>query len=286
MTHYDPTLDLDWLCPVNRLCRLNDGLVSRWIAIPGVMGSSKWIDVANPSTGNHGTLTSGLTWQSAQGRPGGFGSLTGFTGGATTTTFVDCGSNSSLNPSGGLTITAWVYPTVHGLDGDWVCARDDNVAGRSYSFGTGLGGGKLWLQTNGANTLLGTTQSCPLNTWSVITATGSAANGWAVYVNGVADATTAAWVTLDATTGSTCIGRRTYASFNHGFVGAIDSVGIYNRALSAFEVLALYNDSRAGSPATLNWIRRPWLAQAAAAGNFGTLVGDRFSLAGKRGLAA
>ena len=60
------------------------------------------------------------------------------------------------------------------------------------------------------------------------------------YLNGRAKTTTTGSFDGSATTGHTCIGRRTYAANLNYFNGQIDAPMIWNRLLSAGEVAQLY----------------------------------------------
>lgn len=220
---------------LNRADPLARGLVAAYLFNEGA-GTR-----ANDATGNGntGTLTNfAMTGSTSNWVGGAFGKCPVLDG---TNDYVDCGSSSSLNPTGGLSLSAWV--NIVSFTGDnWIVNRDDNVLGRSYTFGFWSGAtGKLELQINGAATIRNQGATVAVNTWTHIAATGNPTIGWITYINGVSQGT-AAWSAPDSATAATNIGRRTYVGEEGYTEGQIDAVTIHNRALSAHEIRQLYAD--------------------------------------------
>ena len=242
--------------PVNRNHPLNRGLVSRWLTLQGggYYGGTRMLDLMGA---NHGTLTNGPTWQSAQGRPGGSGSLNFVQASGH---YVDLGScaHSGTEWSGGI----------------WFKTSQNHTPTTINLFGRAELGSYDWmiyLQSNAINLFWHDGASADNIQWNVTYSD----NVWrhvfvtfnagvaTMYGDGVSVATKSSAVVSVRSVQTVKIGRGWDATYQ----GDADGATIFNRAPSAPEVLALYNDSRLGSPDTLHWIRRPWLAQTAAAGN-------------------
>jgi hypothetical protein len=154
------------------------------------------------------------------------------------TGFINVGNSSSLNPTTGISISAWINTDYPDLLDNWFFARDDDTLGRSYAFGIN-GSGQIEVQINGLSTIT-TTTTLPSNIHHVVL-TGNSTNGYIVYLDSVSVGT-ASWVAPGVTTGDTTIGERTYSGFQGLFDGFIDEVGFWSRALTQSEVTALYNN--------------------------------------------
>lgn len=256
---------LDYSQPVNRGSPLNRGLVSRWQVVPWYASGPRWLDLCGR---NHGTLTNGPTWQEANGRPGGSGSIR-FDGSN------DRAQLASASYSGAQgSVSAWVRPS--GVTSGTLAAF----------FGVGGSGTGQWilsLRPSGSSYRLefyqksdaaGTTNflinagnyTYPDGVWVhlTVTADGSA---WNLYENGKIQP--GAWIVVTGSNAGTWIGSTTIASpvatigstylsgsYQYPWKGALDDVRVWERALSSGEAKAVYDDSRAGSPQTLNWVRR------------------------------
>jgi hypothetical protein len=105
-----------------------------------------------------------------------------------------------------------------------------------WMFGTD----KLNAGHNGAwDTVVGAT-SLSLNTWYFAAVTYSNSTGWKLYLNGREDGTSATTTTF---TGNQEIVIGAYSSGNN-FTGRISNIQVYNRALSATEILQNYNATK------------------------------------------
>ena len=99
---------------------------------------------------------------------------------------------------------------------------------------------KLHAGHNGAwNTVVGAT-SLSLNTWYFAAVTYSDSTGWKLYLNGREDGTSATTTTF---TGNQEIVIGAYSSGNN-FTGRISNIQVYNRALTATEILQNYNATK------------------------------------------
>lgn len=205
--------------------------------------------------GASGTYTSAGNCQSSSSSHAWYGGVAGklnsslaFDG---TDDYVDLGNSSTLNPTGEMSITAWinlpVLPVSSGIE-TWVVGRDE-AGGRAYAFGVeryepqaGVAG--LDLQINGNATIDSTlaTRLNSANTWYHIAATGSPSAGWKIYLDGK-EVGSAAWVAPNSVSTNTNIGRRTYSGNNGYFPGLIDDVRMYNYALSASQIRKVMNDN-------------------------------------------
>lgn len=170
-----------------------------------------------------------------------------------TSDFIDCSNSSTLNPTT-LTISAWVYPTNLSGNNDggfnecWVCCRDDNALGRSYTFGVrGPFGGNQYpeLQINGTNLFNLSTGGNPVttNAWWHLLVNGSN-GGWTAYTNGAQAGTASNALTPANTTGKTTIGKRTYSGFEGWWPGRLADVAIWNVILTAGEAAGLATGAR------------------------------------------
>ena len=243
---------LNMVCPINWQNDLNRGLQARWDCMPGLMGGSRLINLTRPGDkdGNHGTLTNGPTWQGALGRPGGYGSI-----------LFDAALNhrvtfAAINITA-ITYCAWVRLTEAGASYIAIVSNKKTIL--SLNSASSI---NWWPDTD--TTVVTQSYTFNIGQWYHAAATQNGTS-YALYVNGlsVASGTTDA---IDNGAGPlNCIGGYDTGSFN--FPGYIDAAMIYpNRALSASEIFALYEDSRHGSPETLNWIStRSYFGVTAAA---------------------
>lgn len=239
---------INWGDPVVREHPLNQGRVAWWLAVPSFYGMT-WRDLMGQ---NHGTLTNMTTagtsgWGSTT-RPGGFGEMR-FDG---TDDRIDFGIGKT--PTGALPFTTliWVNPGAFGV-GNY---------GTSISWGLGVAASAVIFALDGSggagamrfgrygDDFIITSNKLTVNAWNHVALT---YDGVSIvsYINSVAD-NTASRTLITGTSGMRIGDLVTVGT--QPFIGKIDSASIYNRALSAAEILALYNEERTGYPTTL---RRP-----------------------------
>jgi hypothetical protein len=136
-----------------------------------------------------------------------------------------------LHLTNGMTLEAWVYPTVLGNWDEIIYKGDDDFfleAATPQTAGPAVG-----LGNTGTNPMLSAANGLALNTWTHIAGTydGSTLR---IYINGVLSASVARTGPIDPSTYALTIGADTM----HGsyYSGLIDEVRIYNRALGGTEV--------------------------------------------------
>jgi hypothetical protein len=149
---------------------------------------------------------------------------------------IDCGSDSSLNITGDITLCAWIKTTQSPAGGAILVGKDGGTATEMQyrillnSSGT--------VQTNRGTHINMANSTIVANdgNWHFIVGTASSTTS-TIYVDGVADGT---GTTGSQKTANNCaIGWRDY-NITH-YDGLICCVGIWDKALSADEVLQLYN---------------------------------------------
>ena len=148
--------------------------------------------------------------------------------------YLDCGNDSSINISGDLTLSAWVFiplsaPTFYGI------FSKIDASTRNYEMLI-RNNQQISFYTNTGFTT--STSTIPLNTWThvMVTVESGVAGGVKFYFNGVLDATTGTQ-TVVAQTHNLSIGRRSTGSFYLN--GNIDEPCIFNRVVTPSEIVTL-----------------------------------------------
>lgn len=183
---------------------------------------------------NDGTLVGGASF--APGKVGQAFSLDG------SDDAVDLGSATLLENAAGLTLDAWVNPSL-GYASDYraIIYTSSNAG---WALNTLSGTGTLRFLAGGH--LVDYTTPLPANTWSHVAGTYDVATSteW-IYVNGVAVASRTIAAVLNDQGLSKSIGR--YPGNNSQyFLGLIDEVEVFNRALTPGEIQAIYAAGTAG----------------------------------------
>jgi chitodextrinase/glucose/arabinose dehydrogenase len=175
--------------------------------------------------GNTGTINGGATWVVA----GKYGTALSFDG---TNDVVVINNSSSLALTNRMTLEAWVFPTAAQSGWRTIMQKEVDAYFLHASGNSALqptGGGTF----NGAVDYFASPTALAVNAWSHVAMTwdGSIMR---LYVNGVELANHARTGTLQSTTTPLRIGGNSpYGEF---FLGRIDEVRVYNRALSAAEI--------------------------------------------------
>lgn len=203
---------------------------------------------ANDITGNHnnGTISGGVTFV-----PGEVAQAFSFDG---SSGFVSVPDSPSLDITDAITIDAWINPFSAGdtLGTLFVMLKGDNCCSDTQSFGFGWGTESMLqsivfrLGNSTTNTEV-RSDPIPLNEFTHVAGTYDGTT-IRLYVNGVLDVSaTTDLGPLQITSSPLIMGSSlrngTTQEFFHGLV---DEVEIFNRALSADEILAIYNAGSSG----------------------------------------
>jgi fibronectin type 3 domain-containing protein len=216
----------------------NIGSATTLATIPGLISAygfgegSGTLTADSSGNGNTGTLNA-AAW-TANGK---YGSALTFNG---STAFVDLGNPASLQLNSSMTVSAWVYATANPGDDGQIVAKSNDSAGWQFKTSPDTGTHKFAFAvatSNGGRVQRNSNITRVLNTWYHVAAVyNAAAQTMDIYVNGVLDngvlSGTVPTAQLNAAVNAN-IGRRTGGYY---FIGTIDEVRIYNRALSAIEI--------------------------------------------------
>ena len=180
-----------------------------------------WYDLSG--NGYNGALTSGPTFNSSNS-----GSIV-FDG---NDDYINISSGASLLSNVNYTKIAWFYIT------NLVTSNNIISGGNTgqHAFWT-AGTNKLNAGHNGNWTTVTSTTTLVINTWYCGAVTFDTTNGWKLYVNGVQEDTDSNTTTFTGT-GDIQIGRY---QLGNNYTGRIAIAQIYNRVLSATEILQNYN---------------------------------------------
>jgi hypothetical protein len=224
--------------PINRASPLNYGLVSWWSVLNQGphFGGARLLDLANR---NHGTLTNGPTW-SGQSHPGGWGSVL-FDGVNDEVT----GSTIPLD-SNNWTVSAWIMPVAGAGHRRFLGWADDGPTLNVAS------GASSWRIVHALTVdLTASSATVTLGVFQHVVITRSAATA-RVFSNGVKIGENTSFSATYTANTTFSIGSRFRGEFTNSF---LDDIRFYSRGLSESEVAALYRESLAGHPTTLNWHR-------------------------------
>ena len=191
--------------------------------------------------GNNGAITGGVTYNATGGYNGnGDYTFDGSTG------YIQVPYSSSLNITGDMTISAWVYPTAYcapthcGI----IVARSSNT-GMEYGLYVDASGIAFSYQNTGGSWYDPSRKSSvPLNTWTEIAVVRDMTkNIIKYYKNGVLVATDAANGTAVNASNPLRIGED--AGWSGFFQGSIDDVRIYGSSLLETDIEKLYAEGKA-----------------------------------------
>ncbi|MDZ4216921.1 MAG: DUF2341 domain-containing protein, partial [Candidatus Gracilibacteria bacterium] len=181
--------------------------------------------------GNTGTVT-GAVYQSCQ-----VGGCLNFNG---TTNYVQTPSNSTLNMSGELTISAWVNLTAGGGRGIF----EKTVGGvLNTDYSLFLSGTSTYFRIHNGTSYTDLIYAAQPSTgaWHHILAVNSVSGGYRkIYIDGVQVASGASSAMRTGGDGLSYIGR--LATTGYYFSGKIDELQVYPRALSVAEIIQLCDD--------------------------------------------
>ena len=193
--------------------------------------SGKWNDISK--NGTIGTLVQNPTFDSGNG-----GSLT-FNGTDTYVTGTDSKGLLNVGADGSVTIEAFIYPTTSGTF-SYVFSYGSVFGSATTSYAIGLS------NTNTIVIRVGTTEplggsAVSTNQWSSISAVFVAGGNVTRYLNGSSTAASTN-PTISPSSGDWCVGG--FGTAYGRFTGRIACIRVYNRSLSASEVLQNYNATK------------------------------------------
>lgn len=215
-----------------------------------------WTGAANEivdasGNGHHGTAVGG-----AAGGVVGKYILGGFFDG--TNDYLTTPLNIDQGGTAAVTFEAWVYPTLNSTSYKYVISTDNGGS----DWGLALYGAN-WYVVNGSS-VVNTSQAVTFNAWQHMVVSFEPGVGIRLYRNGTLIWSNAT-ITYDASDADVTIGRQ--GSYNQNFfVGSIDEVAVYNRALSFAEITARYNrqftHTQSGLPSGSPYRYRLWSARS------------------------
>ena len=241
---------------LNPRAPLNQGLVAKYICLPGMTGGQYWYDLCGKNKGTLTNMTSGYGWQGAIGRPGGWGAMR-FDG---VNDYIAIANSSKLDFTSAYTISAWLYPPslrnfeTIAVRGNSIAISDIEVYIAGGTPGQALtivhnrsNGGTLSFGHSSGGRPDGPTGNPPAATWTMLTITydGSSAK---IYYNG-------AYYTYKTLLPPLATGKGWYFGYlpAGGYSDeSLDDISIYNLALSDAEVAGLYEASMNHYPTQLN----------------------------------
>jgi hypothetical protein len=189
------------------------------------------------STAQNGTYTGGVSLAGSAAVPYSYAIPANFDGAAH---YVTIANHADLQPTGALTIAAWVRGDAWGVGSDVdIILRKGEANPNNYALSIADGRVELVLDTNDDAGVQGST-TLSTGTWYHVAATWDGSNV-RIYVNGVLDNTpTARTGTIGTDTRAAYIGGRAGADL---FDGGLYDVRLYNRALSASEISTLHTQT-------------------------------------------
>ncbi len=252
-----------WTCNgqyggTNASCSANVTLLNAPVAQPaGLVSWWPGNDNANDIIGgNNGTLENGASF--ALGEVGDAFSLNG----ADQYVLIGEPVPANLQIQNAITLSAWIYVTGYPAGGAIqaiVGSEDDATVGGASIYldgrtnpeglsGVPLGHIEFALGDGSTGYAAETTTQVPLNQWTLITAAQTANNPAQIYYNGVRQPS----VTLGTVWNGTILYTGTWFAIGEApidsspFTGLIDEVQVYNTALTANQVLGIYNAGSSG----------------------------------------
>lgn len=195
---------------------------------PGI--SSTFKDVSG--LGNHGTINGAPTYDVADGGM----TLDG------SNDYIVHGDDASIDLTTAASYCMWIKP---GAGGNYrPFCRDDGGTHRNwwfYMYGGGGLPGTMWfsVMSGGANKAISHASSYNTDAWYYYVGTYSTLSGTILYRNGASVGTNS--FTGNADNDDVSLGVGAYANGSHKFSGKIGTFSIYNKKLSAAEVLRNYN---------------------------------------------
>ncbi len=189
-----------------------------------------WFDLSGNN--NNGTLTNGASYN---------GFAMNFDG---TDDQIEFAIPSSYPKSTPLTLSAWVRQSTSHTGGIVDIGGENGID--VHCFALVVVSGKAWaIAQNSTNYQAISATTLSNNIWYYLTAVFNSATDRQIYVNGVSENTNTTSIAPNpAFFQRGRIGQRSANGTDQNFSGQLDDIRIYNRALSAAEIRALFNAKR------------------------------------------
>ena len=261
--------DIDWSCPVRWDHPLNQGLLAWYLFVPGAIGGSTWINLADVPRWKmtlFGSIPTQTAWNDIPVRTGGWGGLK-----LAKTSSHYCEHFLPAVTAEPLSMTGWFR-------------RTDTATNVIASIGTTGSSARHSLIANSVGPVVTATSvtsigqassassaaTASASVWHHGAAVFAAAADRRAYVDGGGkgvETTSRAVSGMNATDIGTEYSLGSRINF---FGGQLDSIKIWNRVLSDADVLADYEEGKQHYPSLLNRVkrRRSYNAAAAAGGGF------------------
>jgi len=165
--------------------------------------------------------------------------------------YVQIGNRPDLNPTNAITIETWVYLNSYfngfGYNNSAIVRKDGECSDRQYMLSASpYGTFRAHIGITNGNYYYVDSATTPQNqSWYHVAETYDGTN-LSIYVNGVLDGTTPVGGQIITTTQPLCIGGSANGCWDYFVNGFIDEPAIYNRALTATEISAIYSAGCAG----------------------------------------
>ena len=216
----------------------SNGLVGYWTFdgqdIQGLYATS----TDKSGNNNHGAIKNG-----AFGQAGVIGQALSFDG---VDDYVDCGNKPGLNITDAITVEAWMYWNSLGSDSVGIIGKGETPAQTGYVLGKLSSETKLRFYPRGgfgSANYVKTTSDIPTFQWVHYVGTFDGTD-IKIYVNGILENTANSPGSVSSNTQPLVLGRWYGNHAAYYLNGLIDEVRVYNRALSAAEIAAIYNATK------------------------------------------
>lgn len=244
--------DIDWDDPLLDH-PLNEGLVEKWLVLPGHAAGTTWYGLKAKTPGTLTGFTSGYGW-SPQSYPGGAGSLN-CNGSMSAAAYVDYGLAKSLMGIGEVSASVWVNGVL-GNGGDyphlWGIQEDADVNTPWALWYWNAGEEIFWTVSNGSSYANVTIRANLVLTgsWHQLLGTydGSEAH---LYLDGALQGSASLSGTITTVANHLQLGAYTNTADHPNFNGFLTNATAWARALSAAEAAAVYRNDRSGNPGVL-----------------------------------
>jgi hypothetical protein len=259
--------------PTNFLLTVNNAPSTAGLVAAYSFNAGSGTTVSDSSGNNNtGTLGSGITW-TTQGKNG---SALVFNG----SSLVTVSDTASLNFTAGMTLEAWVYPTVTLSGWKGVIIKEGTSQFSYFLYANANANNQAGMVNVGGERIVYGGSALAVNTWTHLAATYDGAM-LRLYVNGVQIAAQSQSGAIGVFAGPLRIGGN--ASLGEYFQGRIDEVRVYNRALTQAEIQTDMNTpigNTTNTAPTITAIANQTTTSGVSVGPLAFTVGDAEAAAG------